>query len=301
MELNLNELVRHPEFYNVLPEANYSANLQNCFRKSLEEIFKRRFGIDCKAQDYSTASLSTALYFAKNLSREGVKKYLIKREKHNKLVSKPEKEDWAKDLLEDKNKSLSKLYGDASYKTISPSPVQRDLYNKAKEHLKNTSPELLAVYNSFVSHTFFSESKDLLSFTIPQAIGAIVITPKENWTLAHYVEAIVHEATHVELTMKQQMDPLLENPKELTNNPLRKDPRPLNGTFHACLVMLRTCYAISLLPKSPDKEAQLNEYLALLPFALEEIANKAKFTDRGSMFFSNMSLFWEEKFKDFIQ
>lgn len=241
------------------------------------------------------AAMATALFYSKELAASNPQYFTKSQSPKQKLVVEPKKEKWALQILEDKNKNMKELYGDASFQVVSPNEMVKSNTMEALEFLKKEIPSFYSIYQECVSHCFVAESKDLWSVSIPQAMGTIVICPKKHWDINYYVEAIVHESTHVELSMKQQIDPLLKNPMKTTKNPLRKDPRPLNGTFHAAVVMLRTSYALKRLPKNKNNEVLLDEFLEKLPVSLEEIEANAIFTEKGKTFFEEMESFYQSE------
>lgn len=65
----------------------------------------------------------------------------------------------------------------------------------------------------------------------------------QNWT--RYFETLAHETGHQFLNAIWTLDPLIENEGDnLFTSPLRKEPRPLSGIFHAALVLARTIRSI---------------------------------------------------------
>lgn len=56
----------------------------------------------------------------------------------------------------------------------------------------------------------------------------------------YFFEHLIHETSHLNLNVVQAVDPLvLNSPDELHQSPLRRDPRPLMGIFHAQFVLSR--------------------------------------------------------------
>jgi HEXXH motif-containing protein len=65
------------------------------------------------------------------------------------------------------------------------------------------------------------------------------------------IEGLSHESAHVYLFALSLGDSFVDNPDdELHPSPLRADPRPLDGTFHATYVCARMHYALSHVIKS---------------------------------------------------
>ena len=65
------------------------------------------------------------------------------------------------------------------------------------------------------------------------------------------IDGLTHESAHAHLFSLSFGDPFVTNPDdELHASPLRSDPRPLDGTFHATFVSARMHYAHSRVIKS---------------------------------------------------
>lgn len=81
--------------------------------------------------------------------------------------------------------------------------------------------------------------------------GALFINAGSHTNDIAVMEAIVHEASHSLLfgfTIDEAL--VLNNDEELYTSPLREDPRPMDGIFHATYVSARTHYAVSKLLQS---------------------------------------------------
>jgi HEXXH motif-containing protein len=53
----------------------------------------------------------------------------------------------------------------------------------------------------------------------------------------------VHEAAHTLLTALAVEEPLVKNPRGARyRSPVRTDPRPMEGIYHATFVLARTCW-----------------------------------------------------------
>ncbi len=75
-----------------------------------------------------------------------------------------------------------------------------------------------------------------IAATSPNFMGTIVMAPKVRWSLYDYIENIVHECAHMDLYMKQLIDPMVEGNAELESI-FRKKLRPQNAVFHSCYVL----------------------------------------------------------------
>ncbi len=70
--------------------------------------------------------------------------------------------------------------------------------------------------------------------------GAIFLNTDEHDDAAEIAQALAHEAGHLLLFAEAVDGPLVENPEsERFSSPLRHDPRPMDGIFHATFVTAR--------------------------------------------------------------
>ncbi len=75
--------------------------------------------------------------------------------------------------------------------------------------------------------------------------GALLLNPSNSHDRLFVAERIVHESAHALLFGYCADGPLLLNPSsERHASPLRDDPRPLDGIFHATFVTARMHYAV---------------------------------------------------------
>jgi HEXXH motif-containing protein len=89
--------------------------------------------------------------------------------------------------------------------------------------------------------------------------GGVFLNVARHRTQLDLVEGLVHEAAHQLMFGLAVDEPLVENPiEERYGSPLRNDPRPMDGVFHATFVCARVHYvyerlraaAASALPES---------------------------------------------------
>lgn len=78
--------------------------------------------------------------------------------------------------------------------------------------------------------------------------GLLMLNPKHHRTRLAVAEVLAHEAAHSLLFGFTIDQPLVYNPdSELYPSPLRKDPRPMDGIFHATYVSARMAFAMERL------------------------------------------------------
>jgi hypothetical protein len=81
--------------------------------------------------------------------------------------------------------------------------------------------------------------------------GAIMINADRGENVIDMAQMLVHESAHNLIFGLSVDDPLLENdPEERYASPLRPDPRPLEGIYHATYVIARMHLALRLLLES---------------------------------------------------
>lgn len=102
--------------------------------------------------------------------------------------------------------------------------------------------------------------------------GSILI----NATLARsdleLAEAIVHESSHNILFAMAPVDFHVRNdPEERYDSPLRADPRPMNGIYHATFVLSRMCFAMHEVANSPTVDTTLREQALQLENASKKL------------------------------
>jgi HEXXH motif-containing protein len=74
--------------------------------------------------------------------------------------------------------------------------------------------------------------------------GALFLNAEGHQTLVDMIDGLAHESAHAHLFGIASGAPLVTNPpEERYTSPLRSDPRPLEGIFHATFVSARMYYA----------------------------------------------------------
>lgn len=73
--------------------------------------------------------------------------------------------------------------------------------------------------------------------------------------LIYYLEQLIHETAHLHLDQLMEFDPIVLNkPSDLYKSPIRKDPRPMRGVFHATFVLARLLNFMQLLEFDLDEQ-----------------------------------------------
>ncbi|MFN3230862.1 MAG: aKG-HExxH-type peptide beta-hydroxylase [Alphaproteobacteria bacterium] len=127
---------------------------------------------------------------------------------------------------------------------------------------------VLATGRSYAEYPFDGAS-------IYQLWGMVVLNPRVPKTPVEIVETLAHEGAHTLLFGLTYDEPLvLNHDTELYHSPLRQDPRPMDGVYHATFVSARMHWAMSALSDCADlSEAQRAEAAAAADYS------KAAFRD----------------------
>lgn len=105
--------------------------------------------------------------------------------------------------------------------------------------------------------------------------GLLLLNPNHHKTPLAVVEVLAHEAAHSLLFGLTRTEPLvLNSDDELFTSPLRVDPRPMDGIYHATFVSARMAWAMERMSESPALPIELRQEAAHL--AAEDRANFAK-------------------------
>lgn len=98
------------------------------------------------------------------------------------------------------------------------------------------------------------EEPDLMTFDGSSCYmlwGAILLNARGQSTVLDTALALAHESGHNLLFGKCVRGPLIENDDdEVYSHPLRQDPRPMDGVFHAAYVIARMCQTLERLLES---------------------------------------------------
>jgi hypothetical protein len=120
--------------------------------------------------------------------------------------------------------------------------------------------------------------------------GSILINAGMKKTDLELAETIAHEAGHNALFALAPVDGHVENDdSERYSSPLRVDPRPMNGIYHATFVLARMCFAMRQVAASPTAPASLAEEareraaadVRLFMEGYEVVRKHARFTPEG--------------------
>jgi hypothetical protein len=158
--------------------------------------------------------------------------------------------------------------------------------------LEKTWPEGSFLVNSLIKEIILVNSGDFLSGSFPRFHGYVLLSPKADWEVPHFVEALVHEASHLEFNIRRMLEPFLLNPGAVAYSPIRREPRPLLGILHACFVLCRTTEALSRISHERcmglASLTLLDKFVPVLQDSLEELLKYGQFTDAGEKLMRQM-------------
>ena len=144
------------------------------------------------------------------------------------------------------------------FNALSPSAFNdaRRLADDAFDILERVTPEIRAEIRSLITEIIFVSGApdDSVGFDGATSFfcwGALFLNADAHKSLVSMIDGLTHESAHAHLFSLSLGDAFVTNPDdELRTSPLRPDPRPLDGTFHATYVSARMHYAQSRVVKS---------------------------------------------------
>lgn len=167
--------------------------------------------------------------------------------------------------------------------------------NIAIDTLKVIWPEMASQLSLLCTRIVWFRAPSFWSSTAPYAHGAIFVNPLTEWGICHFMDTLAHESGHLSLMIKQTFDPMLLNPQQRQESPLRKDSRPLIGIWHAVFVLFRICKALTYYLNSNfnhgdrDQAAVLLlDYQSRLSKGIQTLALAAEWTDSGRVFYEEL-------------
>ena len=171
----------------------------------------------------------------------------------------------------------------------------RRIADDAFEIFERVAPEIGAEIRSLITEIVFvsgvtNESIRFHGATSFFCWGALFINADAHRALVRMIDGLTHESAHAYLFSLSLGDSFVDNPDdEMHASPLRPDPRPLDGTFHATYVSARMHYAQSrvissgVLSESEESEARkaLAASGAAFSDGLKTLNDYASFTPLG--------------------
>jgi HEXXH motif-containing protein len=125
--------------------------------------------------------------------------------------------------------------------------------------------------------------------------GTVFLNAAEHKTALEVVQTLAHESSHMHLFGAALDSPLVENPDDhLYQSPLRVDPRPMDGIYHATYVTARMHYVLSRLCSSgalspafiEQAEHRIAGHIKAFREGYEVVCTQGELTELGQGLFS---------------
>ncbi len=164
--------------------------------------------------------------------------------------------------------------------TSETSEIFAALVTEALAMLETGLPDLAGEIRSIVHEMLFAQAPEgaVTEFdgaSHYQFWGLLLLNPRHHRTPLAVAEVLAHEAGHSLLFGLTVDEPLVTNPDtELYPSPLRRDPRPMDGIYHATFVSARMAWAMEGLAESGALDRRERE--RALAAAAVDRANFAK-------------------------
>jgi len=167
---------------------------------------------------------------------------------------------------------------------------QRGIVIAALELIQEYFPAMHEEVQGLLNKIRLFKGSVTMGITDVRMFGCMLIRtprPEVNAQL-YYAEHITHETSHMYLNAAMSIDPILLNDRsELFTSPLRPDPRPMIGVFHATFVTSRIVQLFESLSQkravSEDTNVYLYQQLDELKAGINEVAKGAKLTPTGKL------------------
>jgi len=164
--------------------------------------------------------------------------------------------------------------------------------------MEEFAPEWVEEFELLVSQILLAENSDpnkngFGGASVFSAFGSLLINPKSNKDTATVLMTLIHESSHSRLFLHHLNDPIiLNNEDEMYNSPLRSQPRPMEGIFHAAWVSARMVAAANCILNNGFKgktaiylEKQMLQAKKILTDCVVSIEKNAKLSNLGKTLF----------------
>lgn len=184
----------------------------------------------------------------------------------------------------------------------------------AMSHLRDAAPELHGEIQTVVRDFILSkpDGTNLVNYSGASSFalfGAFTINAETQVEWTQNYRQIVHEAGHNLLFAIACEEPLVtDDPSIRTDSPIRADPRPMDGIFHAAFVSAREAYAFDVLLSlhevkdhlDPGDAQILEELLGMSVVAFwqarETLRSHAQLTELGDAVLSDCEAYMSANF-----
>jgi len=152
-----------------------------------------------------------------------------------------------------------------------------DQLQRAIDLLRHHAPATFSEMETFLAEVIAAKGNPVEGITFDgcsslERWGSILVNATLPRTDLELAEAIVHEASHNVLFAMAPVDfHVCNNPQERYKSPLRTDPRPMNGIYHATFVLSRMCFAMQEAANSPTVDTALGDEALKLANTSQEL------------------------------
>jgi len=150
---------------------------------------------------------------------------------------------------------MTSLFAPPSPEVDRATALVTEALNALDHAAKDWMEELLLLANQV--YFAVAGSKGELLFggaAVFDAFGAVLMNPLAFRDPPTMLMALIHESSHQQLFLFHLDDPVLHNnASEVYSSPLRVQPRPMEGIFHALWVSARMVLAAEAVLKSPNR------------------------------------------------
>ncbi|MFN3230865.1 MAG: aKG-HExxH-type peptide beta-hydroxylase [Alphaproteobacteria bacterium] len=165
-----------------------------------------------------------------------------------------------------------RIGADADRRYLAPPPHLSALFQarlkNALEFAEQHVPALAGEFRAIVRHVALAMAPKGVenhfdSASAYQLWGLMVLNPRFNETITDMISVLAHETAHSLLFGFAFEEALvLNSDEERFASPLRQDPRPMDGVFHATYVTARMHWAMDQLARCPDLDSKTRGHAA---------------------------------------
>ena len=112
--------------------------------------------------------------------------------------------------------------------------------------LKGSFPDFYIEFQELVSEVLILNARGLKAGSSSDLFGMIYKCCLYRWEkITDVLDFLTHEQSHLYVHLLNKDDPIIFNPLELHESPLRKEKRPLIGNYHATFVLARVHHVLT--------------------------------------------------------
>lgn len=155
------------------------------------------------------------------------------------------------------------------------------------EQIKEADEEFYQEVTTYVTRLKLFNGKGVEASSSSSVFGAIYLNlpPVNEIESVYFAEHIIHETSHLNLEILHGFDKIvLNDPNATFKSPIRKDPRPMIGVFHATFVLSRMVRLFNRISKNStiaDYKKQLEVFKKQFNEGINTIEKYATLTDNG--------------------